>query len=565
MSHKLVRASIFLSAVLVTSLIPLSTISSLTATAELSEGSSEVRSDFNGDGYDDLAIGAPGENIGPGDKSGAGTVHVLYGSPTSGLQTSSPADQFLNQDIGTLKDAGENHDRYGSALAAGDFNNDGFFDLAIGVPFEDISTTVDAGAVHVLYGSSSGFQVFTTSDQFWYQNSPGVEDSVEGGEQFGSSLVSGDFNGDNYHDLAIGAPIEGIGTNAGAGAVHILYGAPSGLQATSPPDQFWHQNSPGVDDSVEADHFGAALSSGDFNNDGFEDLAVGVPFEDIGTVTNEPGAVNVLYGSSSGLQTSSPADQFWHQDKSGVQDNVESGDGFGSAVAAGDFNNDGFDDLAVGVPLEQVNDIGSSQGAVNVLYGSSAGLRASPASDGTGRADQFWHQDSPSVEDAPEGDSETFGTSLSAGDFNGDGHADLAIGVSGESIGTTLYAGAVEVLYGSSAGLRATQAGDGTGRNDQFWHQNTPGVEDFAQGTDRFGASLASADFNGDGKDDLAVGVPLENIGTESDGGAVNVIYGSSSGLQTTTPADQLWHQNTPGIQDSPESDDNFGAALVSG
>jgi hypothetical protein len=77
-----------------------------------------------------------------------------------------------------------------------------------------------------------------------------------------------------------------------------------------------------------------------------------------------------------------------------------------------------------------------------------------------------------------------------------------------------------------------------------------------------FARSLAAADFNGDGKDDLAIGVPLENVGTESDGGAVNVLYGTTSGLQTSSPLDQLWHQNSPGIQDSPEDNDNLGAAL---
>jgi hypothetical protein len=424
------------------------------------------------------------------------------------------------------------------------------------VPFEDISTVSDAGAVHVVYGSPSGFSAFDSTDQFWYQNSPGIEDSVESGDRFGSSLVVGDFNGDGFHDLAIGAPFEDIGTTADAGAVHILYGSSNRLQATSPIDQFWHQNSLGVDDTAEEDHFGAALASGDFNNDGFDDLAMAAPFENIGTITNEPGAVNVLYGSSGGLQTTSPADQFWHQNKPGVEDSVEYGDSFGAALASGDFNNDGFDDLAVGVPLEAVNDLRSAQGAVNILYGALSGLQTSSPGD------QFWHQDSPDVEDAPEGDSETFGSSLATGDYNGDGYSDLAIGVPGESVGTVLYSGAVEILYGSSSGLRPTQAGDGSGRTDQLWHQNSQGVEEFAQGTDMFARSLAAADFNGDGKDDLAIGVPLENVGTESDGGAVNVLYGTTSGLQTSSPLDQLWHQNSPGIQDSPEDNDNLGAAL---
>ena len=85
----------------------------------------------------------------------------------------------------------------------------------------------------------------------------------------------------------------------------------------------------------------------DFNGDGFDDLAVGVPGEDIGTI-NSAGAVNVIYGSSGGL--SCGGNQFWHQDSSGILDTAEASDQFGDALAAGDFNGDGFDDdLAVGV------------------------------------------------------------------------------------------------------------------------------------------------------------------------------------------------------------------------
>jgi hypothetical protein len=117
----------------------------------------------------------------------------------------------------------------------------------------------------------------------------------------------------------------------------------------------------------------------DFNNDGFADLAVGAPFEDIGA-TQGAGAVNVLYGAAGGLSAASNQ-QFW-QGAGGVAGTAEQGDGFGFALAAGDFNNDGSSDLAVGVPFEDIGAIPAA-GAVSVLYGTAGGL------SGTG-SQQFW-------------------------------------------------------------------------------------------------------------------------------------------------------------------------------
>jgi hypothetical protein len=140
----------------------------------------------------------------------------------------------------------------------------------------------------------------------------------------------------------------------------------------------------------------------DFNGDGYADLAIGVPNESIGDHDNA-GAVQVLFGTAGGLQANSPNDQMWHQHIPGVRDIAETNDGFGVAVAAGDFNNDGYFDLAIAVASETLGDIPAS--AVQILYGSSAGLQAISPND------QFWHQDSPGVQ----GDSETpdlFGYSL---------------------------------------------------------------------------------------------------------------------------------------------------------
>src|SRR5439155_15358990 len=128
-----------------------------------------------------------------------------------------------------------------------------------------------------------------------------------------------------YDDLAIGVPLEDVGSIDPAGAVNVLYGSATGLQATGtggPDDQFWTQDSSGVVGSSEAfDSFGNSIASGDLNGDGYDELAVGVPFEDFGTIDN-PGFVNVIYGSTTGLQatgTGGPNDQGWSQDTSGVK------------------------------------------------------------------------------------------------------------------------------------------------------------------------------------------------------------------------------------------------------
>jgi hypothetical protein len=493
------------------------------------QAASQVSGDFNGDGHGDIALGVPEENLAGAGNGGA--VNVIYGSP-AGL--SSAGSQFWSQDSPGIEDAPESGDRFGHSVAAGDFNADGFDDMAVGVQREDIGAIADAGAVSVIYGSATGLTA--TGNQIWSQDSVDIEDVAESGDYFGNSVSAGESGNGPGEELAVGAPKDNVGSVADGGMVNVLNGSPAGLTAAG--DQLWHENVSGIEDAVEGtEQFGSTVAWGDFNADTRDDLAIAVPREFVGSIRG--GGAAVIYGSATGLNAA--GDQMWDQNSTGIEDQAEGGDMLQSPLAVGDFNADSRDDLALGYDGENIGAT-SHTGAANVIYGSGTGLNAA--------GDQFWHQNLPGIEDNSEG-GDNLGWALAAGDLDGDADDDLAIAARREDLGSIVNAGVVNVLPGSpGAGL--TDAGD------ILISQDSSGIEEDAETNDEFGSAMFAGDLNGDGRDELGVGSILEDVSGVADAGAANVLYDTFS----AGAFNQLWHQDSNGIDDKAEDGDRLGYAL---
>ncbi len=501
---------------------------SMTCTGCFTVNAAALAFDFDANGGADLAVGVPGEDR--RSRTDAGGVSVIY----SGSKLSASGDQFWHQ--GKLSSATSQANAvFGAAVVSGDFDGDGYADLAVGAPGYTVANRSGAGAVNVIYGTAGGLR--RAGNQLWHQNSAGIANKSQKRDGFGSALAAGDFNGDGFADLAIGVPGENFKGTPDAGAVNVIYGTQDGLAAAG--DQQWHQNRGGLEDSREDfDAFGFSLAAGDLDGDGIDDLAVGVPGETVNGRA-DAGGVHVLFGTGAGLV--STGDQFWTQ-AGPVNSRPKAGEAFGFSLAIGDFNAAGPVDLAIGVPGDSFGG-NRGAGAVNILF----------STDGTGPSaagDTLLHQDTSGVRSSARA-GEAFGWSLAAGNINGTGADDLAVGVPGERVGGNADAGAVHVFYGRSGGP--------TGQGDQLWHQNRKGIASAARRGEAFGFAVTLADLNGNGRADLAAGVPGETVGGNADAGAVNVIYSRG---KLRAAGDQRWHQNRKGIANRAQAGDGFGAAL---
>lgn len=550
------RTTILVLSILATMIIPASFM-------QTTDAALTSFSDFDGDGFGDICVGVPFEDV--SGAADAGAINCIYGSAagagTAGRLTDA-GDQFITQPMGAIPGGPEAGDRFGSSLAVGNFNGDAFDDVCVGVPGEDIGAgpIADAGLVHCFFGSSSG--LVTSPGQVLTQNVGGIPDSGEIGDQFGYSLAAGNFNTDSFTDLCIGIPFENVVGMSDAGAVNCMEGTGTGLSTLAADNVYFHQDSVldgvAIPGGAEAsDHFGWSLAGGNYNAGAATDLCVGVPDEDI-PAGDDAGVVYCISGAfSPDLLDITFLNLLLTQDSStacgAIPGGSEGGDRFGYTLTTGDFNVDDNADLAIAVPFEDFSG-DADAGFVDVVYGPLTGTcTGGDSNDGIS-------QDIAALSGFdPSNPGDLFGWSLAAGDFGGDDDDDLCVGVPLEDVVsgavTISGAGAINCIYGSTDGLVLT-AGSG-----QFWHQDVAGIGGVAETFDELGYSLTSGDYDGNGIADVCTGVPFEDFAATNDG-VINCIYAAPGGLVTT--GNEFWGQSVGAIDDTGESGDLFGYSVSS-
>jgi len=428
--------------------------------------------DVNGDGYGDVIVGAYEYDNG---QTNEGRAFLYYGS----------ADGVSSSAAWTAESDWEDADFGYDVNGAGDVNGDGYCDIVVGAPYYDGAGSWN-GRAYLYYGGASGPSL--TAD--WTCDG-------ESGDCLGRDIdIAGDVNHDGYDDLIVGALNYDNGENQ-EGVAYAYYGAPSGL-STGAPD--WS-----VESNQENALFGRVRWAGDVNGDGYDDAIVGANGYDVDG--ESVGAAFIYHGSGIGLSTTF----VWRA--AGVQSNEQ----FGLEVAgAGDVNGDGCDDVLVFGYDYANGEYG--EGRALLYYGSSAGVDAKANWMVEGNA--YYPQ---------------FGDSVgAAGDVNGDGYGDVIVGAPQYDNGSTV--GRAYVYRGSASGLSTTES----------WVAECDQLSCF------WGTSVGTAgDVNGDGYSDVIVGAGAYENG-ETDEGAAFVYHGSSSGLSTSAN----W------MAESDQVDSSFGTSV---
>ena len=373
--------------------------------------------DVDGDGVNDLAVGADGDDTGGGNM---GAVYVLLMNSNGTVKNSTIVGHQTNG--GPVLDGS---DYLGSSITGlGDLDGDGVPDLAVGARGDDTGGYggADRGATYVLFMNSNG--TVKSSTQIANQTNGGPALGLNA--RFGTSVANiGDLDADGVTDLVVGAPGDRFAASP-RGAAYVLLMNPSGTVKSSV--KITHQTNGGPT-LTEGDEFGSSVAAvGDLDGDGVTDIAVGADNDDAGG--DRRGAVYVLLMNSDG--TAKAFTKIAHELNGGPT--LSDLDFFGTSLGAlGDLDADGVTDLAVGANLDDTG--GPNRGSVHVLY-----LNAN------GSVKRI-HKVSNNITTGPSlADSDSFGDSISAlGDLNGDGLPDLAVGATGDDTGG-ISRGAVHII-----------------------------------------------------------------------------------------------------------------------
>ncbi|MCF2872304.1 VCBS domain-containing protein, partial [Octadecabacter sp. G9-8] len=464
--------------------------------------------DVNGDGFDDLIVGAWGDDPNGTD---SGASFVVFGKGDGDAVNLSDVEAGTG---GFVINGVSANDWSGRSVSwAGDVNGDGLDDLIVGAPFNDPNGT-DSGASFVVFGKADGEAVELSDVQAGIGGF--VINGVSSFDWSGRSVSgAGDVNGDGLDDLIVGAQHDDP-NGAYSGASFVVFGKSDGtaVELSDIEDGLGGFVINGVS---EGDYSGASVSgAGDVNGDGLDDLIVGA-FRDDPNGNSDSGASFVVFGKADGEAVALSEIEADDNDGGFVINGVSANDNSGASVSdAGDVNGDGFDDLIVGALFDDPNGNNAS-GASFVVFGKADGtaVELSDIENGTGGF---------VINGVSEEDYSGFSVS-SAGDVDGNGFDDLIIGAPGDD------------PYGNSSGASFVVFGKADGDAVEL-SDIEAGIGGFvingASMGDNFGYSVSGAgDVNGDGFDDLILGARFDDPEGENSGASLVVFGGNFSGFAT--------------------------------
>jgi FG-GAP repeat/RTX calcium-binding nonapeptide repeat (4 copies) len=466
--------------------------------------------DVNGDGFDDIIIGA--RYADPNGKDRAGESYVIFGK--SGGFAASLNLSSLDGSNGFVLNGIDAYDRSGvSVSSAGDVNGDGFDDIIIGAHTATPNSNISAGESYVIFGKSGGFAASLNLSSLDGSNGF-VLNGIDTFDFSGFSVSSaGDVNGDGFDDIIIGARYADPNGNSYAGESYVVFGQSGGFDPSLNLSALDGSNGFVLNGIDAGDRSGVSVSSaGDVNGDGFDDLIIGAVFADPNG-NNAAGESYVVFGKSGGFATSLNLSTL-DGSNGFVLNGIDADDQSGVSVSsAGDVNGDGFDDLIIGAESADPNGK-IVAGESYLVFGKSGGFAASLNLSSLDGSNGFVLNGIDAYD--------LSGRSVSgAGDVNGDGFDDLIIGAVFADPNGNNAAGESYVVFGKSGGFTASlnlSALDGT--NGFIFNGIDAG--------DLSGVSVSGAgDVNDDGFDDLIIGAERADPNGNSSAGESYVIFGS--------------------------------------
>ena len=440
--------------------------------------------DINGDGFDDLIIGSFSTNS-------AGSIYVVFGNSEEFPASLNLSE--LNGSNGFVLSSILGNRVSSSIGSAGDINGDGIDDLIVGAPYANGG----AGLSYVVFGNSEGFAATFNLDELDGSNGF-ILNGTNTSERFGLDVSgAGDINGDGIDDLIIGAPGNEFVPNddSSPGSSYVVFGSERGFAASLDVSELNGSNGFVINGVEEDDFFGLSVSgAGDINGDGIDDAIVGAFGIDFA------GASYAVFGSEREFPASINVSEL-NGSNGFVINGLNSNDYLlGTSVSdAGDINGDGIDDLILGA-LDSYSIYGDGQSYV--VFGSNTDFPASRNLDDLDGSNGFVLKPGNWVS--------------GAGDINGDGIDDVIISES--------YFGPRYVVFGSTEPFSSSlNLSELNGRNGFFLEDTgTDGL--FSQG----GAVSNAGDVNGDGLDDLIVGVSSADPNGLTGAGISYVVFGST-------------------------------------